>query len=102
MEFSSFARRVGANVRRARWAAGMTQEAVGAEALTLRILSELERGHGNPTLTTLFSLARVLRVPVKDLVDVGDGPRGATPLAERKAVPPKPGRKPRPRRLATR
>jgi transcriptional regulator with XRE-family HTH domain len=97
VEFGTFSRRVGANVRRARWAAGMTQEEVAAKALTLRILSELERGRGNPTLFTLFSLARVLRVPVRDLIDVGDAPRGVAPLAERKAVSPKRGRKPKPR-----
>jgi transcriptional regulator with XRE-family HTH domain len=76
----------------------MTQEEVAAKALTLRILSE--RGRGNPTLFTLFSLARVLRVPVRDLIDAGDGPRGVAPLAERKAVSPKRGRKPKPRHQA--
>jgi hypothetical protein len=44
-------------------------------------------------------LAQKLHVSVKDLVDVGDGPRAAVPLAERPAVPPKRGRKPKPRRL---
>jgi transcriptional regulator with XRE-family HTH domain len=77
----------------------MTQEEVAAAVLTFRLLAELERGRGNPTRHTLFMLAQKLHVSVKDLVDVGDGPRAAVPLAERPAVPPKRGRKPKPRRL---
>jgi len=99
VDFGTFRRRVGANVRRARWAAGMTLQEVAAKTLTLRILSELERGRGNPTLETLFTLARVLRVSVRDLVDAGDGP-GGTPLAQRPAVAPKRGRKAKPRRAS--
>jgi transcriptional regulator with XRE-family HTH domain len=100
VDFPTFVKRVGARVRRARWAEGLTQEQVAAEVLTFRLLAELERGHGNPTLQTLFKLAQRLRLSVSDLVDAGDGPRGAVPLAERVAVAPKPGRKAKPRRLA--
>nr|BFD87106.1 XRE family transcriptional regulator [Streptomyces sp. Xyl84] len=32
-------------------------------------LSELESGSGNPTIETVFSLSRVLEVPISDLVD---------------------------------
>jgi transcriptional regulator with XRE-family HTH domain len=102
MDFGTFVRRVGARVRRARWAEGLTQEQVAAAVLTFRLLAELERGRGNPTLRTLFKLAQRLRLPVKDLVDVGDAPRGAVPFAERTAVAPKPGRKAKPRRLPKR
>jgi transcriptional regulator with XRE-family HTH domain len=98
VEFSAFVRRVGANVRRARWAAGMTQEQVAAAVLTFRLLAELERGRGNPTLRTLFLLAQKLRVSVKDLVDLDAAGRLA--LTARKLVPPKRGRKPKPRRMA--
>jgi len=102
MDFGIFVKRVGARVRRARWAEGLTQEQVAADVLTFRLLAELERGRGNPTLHTLFKLAQKLRVSTKDLVDAGDGPRGAIPLAERTAVRPKRGRKVKPRRLAKR
>jgi transcriptional regulator with XRE-family HTH domain len=102
MDFGAFVKRVGARVRRARWAEGLTQEEVAAAVLTFRLLAELERGRGNPTLRTLFMLAQKLRLSVSDLVDAGDGPRGATPLVERTAVPPKRGRKTKPRRLAKR
>jgi transcriptional regulator with XRE-family HTH domain len=98
VEFASFIRQVGANLRRARWAAEMTQEEVAAAALTFRLLAELERGRGNPTLRTLFLLAKALDVTVKDLVDVEKSSR--PPLNARKATPPKRGRKPKPRRPA--
>jgi transcriptional regulator with XRE-family HTH domain len=102
MDFGVFVKRVGARVRRARWAEGLTQEQVAAAVLTFRLLAELERGRGNPTLRTLFKLAQKLRVSVKDLVDAGDGPRGAVPLDERQPAAPRPGRKAKPRRLAKR
>lgn len=102
MDFGTFVKRVGARVRRARWAEGLTQEEVAASVLTFRLLAQLERGRGNPTLRTLFKLAQKLRVSVSDLLDAGDGPRGAVPLSERVVAPPKRGRKPKPRRLPRR
>ena len=97
-----FVKRVGARLRRARFAEGLTQEELAAAALTFRLLAELERGKGNPTLHTLFLLAHKLRVSVSDLVDAGEGPRSAVPLDERVQVPPKRGRKVKPRRLPKR
>jgi transcriptional regulator with XRE-family HTH domain len=47
MDFGTFVKRVGARVRRARWAEGLTQEEVAAAVLTFRLLAELERGRGN-------------------------------------------------------
>ncbi len=100
MAFTTFLRRVGNNLRRARWAAQKTQEEVAAAALTFRLLAELERGHGNPTLKTLFQLARALDVTVAELVDVQATRPGRIPLKDRKLEPPKRGRKPKPKRLA--
>ncbi len=100
MKFDAFVKQVGANLRRARWAANKTQEQVAAEVLTFRLLAELERGRGNPTLHTLFLLAQELDVAVKDLVDVEPAKPGRIPLKERKAVQPRRGRKPVPRRFA--
>ena len=95
MDFATFVRRVGANLRRARWAAGKTQEDVAAAALTFRLLGALERGQGNPTLRSLFLLAQALDVTVADLVDVEPQRRRPVPLKDTKVSPPKRGRKPR-------
>ena len=48
------------------------KEEAAAEVLTFRLLAQLERGDGNPTLQTLFLLAKKLGVSVRDLVEVGD------------------------------
>ena len=100
MDFDRFSNRVGAKVRQARWASNMTQQDLAAAALTFRLLSALERGTGNPTLRTLFTLARKLNVSVKELVDVEGDPPNREPLAKRKLVPPRPGPKPRKKRIS--
>lgn len=84
---------MGANVRHARWLAGLTQEQV--EGVTLRHYQEIERGRKNPTLETLFGLAEQFGVSVADLVNVPGARASKTLLVERKAVGPKAGRKPK-------
>ena len=97
--FREFARRVGANVRRARYAGALTQEDAAERTLTLRVFSQLELGHGNPTLRTLFALAKRLDVSVAELVAVvEDDKDGRVPLEARELYPPKRGRKARPTR----
>lgn len=44
-----------------------------AAGLSLPYVSNLERGHGNPTLEALQALAAALEVSVGDLLDTGDG-----------------------------
>lgn|GEM_PF-1874895 len=100
VDFDKFVQRVGTNLRRARWAAGLSQEQLAAEALTFRLLAELERGKGNPTLRTLFALTRKLDLTISQLVDVEPSPAGRTHLLERAPRPPKRGPKARPRRVA--
>jgi transcriptional regulator with XRE-family HTH domain len=97
VDFDRFTKRVGANVRRARWAAEMTQQDLASETLTLRLLSALERGRGNPTLHTLFVLARTMKVSVADIVAV-EGESAREPLLVRTVSAPKRGRKPKKRR----
>lgn len=60
---------VGRNVRRLRQSRGFTQEQL-AEAgdVTQQLISDLERGRGNPTVLTLDRLAGPLGVQVADLV----------------------------------
>jgi transcriptional regulator with XRE-family HTH domain len=95
--FREFARRVGANVRRARYAAALTQEDAADRTLTLRVFSQLEGGRGNPTLRALFALAKRLDVSVAELVAVvEDAESDRVPLDARELRPPKRGRKPKP------
>jgi DNA-binding XRE family transcriptional regulator len=92
MDFSVYARAVGANVRKARLLRGLTQEQVAARGFTYRFFQELERGVRNPSLRMLYDLATALDVTVADLVDVGEA-KLDPPL--RLADPPRipPGRK---------
>ena len=83
-------------MRKARWLAGMTlEEAATRSGITYRHYAELERGRVNPTMRTMFELARLLGRPVTELVEVG-AKRPRVSLADARATPPKRGRKPRP------
>lgn len=94
MDFASYLKRVGQNLRRARWRAGMTQQDVAAKGVTYRYLQELERGLRNPSLQMLHDLAEILDVRVADLVEIGEK-RAPVNLAEVTAGPPPRGRKPK-------
>lgn len=62
-------RLVGRNVRRAREAAGLTQEELAAKSgFTQQYLSGLETGKRNPTIVSLYELAQALGVSHVDLV----------------------------------
>ena len=98
MSAETFRRKVAARIQRARWRLGWTQaDAAHRVGLTFRYFAEVERGRRNPTLDTLFSIAKALKVRVADLVDVEPGPRVA--LDEIEVSPPRTGRKPKPTRL---
>jgi XRE family aerobic/anaerobic benzoate catabolism transcriptional regulator len=88
VNFEDFARRFGQNVRRARWSAGLTLEALAAKTISFRLLGEIERGRGNPTLGTIFTLARALGVAPHELL-APESKSKPTP------TPPKRGRKPK-------
>ena len=67
---------VGENVKRARLAAGLTQEEMSERCgFSQQYLSGLERGRRNPTVVTLYELAQALGVShvslVKPLQDRG-------------------------------
>lgn len=95
MDFATFSSRVGANLRKARWLKGWTQEDVAAQGLTYRYYQELERGQRNPSLRTLFELAEILGVAVADLVSVPGGRPCEVALTAKKAAAPPRGRKPK-------
>ena len=60
-------------LRRLRKEARLTQEQLGFEAdLRRTYVSILELGEQQPTLTTLFKLAKALKRPARDIVDLVD------------------------------
>ncbi|MBU4563649.1 MAG: helix-turn-helix domain-containing protein [Proteobacteria bacterium] len=67
------ANQLGRKLRVLRHSFGMTQEqlAEGAD-ISLKHLGEIERGRGNPTLTTLEALAKALHVMLSDLITLED------------------------------
>ena len=95
MDFAEFLSNLGNNLRRARWAAGMTQEQVAAKGISYRYYQELERGQRNPTLRTLNEIAEILNTSVVALVEMEscDQIRQRVPLADLDLQPPKRGRK---------
>ncbi len=70
--------RFGARVKQLRKARRLTQEQLAERAgLSYKFVGELERGRGNPTLTTLAAISEGLGVGLVDLlgVEVADRPR---------------------------
>jgi transcriptional regulator with XRE-family HTH domain len=64
---------VGRNFARLRRVVGLTQEEVEARSwFSQQYLSSLERGRRNPTVITLYELARALRVSHVELVEPDD------------------------------
>jgi transcriptional regulator with XRE-family HTH domain len=97
MDFAGLLHILGQNIRRARWAKGLTQQEVAAHGLSFRYFQELERGQRNPTLRTLAELAEILGTTVAALVETepGEQVRKRRTLAELPATAPKRGRKSR-------
>ncbi len=61
---------VGENVRRARLAAGLTQEELSERSgFSQQYVSGLERGKRNPTIVSLYELAQALGVSHVALVE---------------------------------
>jgi|1186.fasta_scaffold12531_3 transcriptional regulator with XRE-family HTH domain len=61
---------LGHKARALREALGVSQEELAARAgLHRTYISQFERGHRNPTFTTLLKLAATLRVPLKHLLE---------------------------------
>lgn len=62
-------RLVGRNVRKFRLLKGLTQEEMSAlSGFGQNYLSDLERGHRNPTVVTLWELSQALGVAPADLI----------------------------------
>jgi len=66
-------RLVGSNVKRYRYAAGMSQEDLAVKSgFTQQYLSGLERGARNPTIVSIYELAQALGVTHLDLLTPED------------------------------
>ena len=79
---------LGNNVRALRNALQLTQENLSETAnISLKHLGEIERGRGNPTLTTLVALAGALNVPLPELVAAkGEGQEIDSVTAELRVI----------------
>lgn len=102
MDFAAYLRRVGRNLRRARWRAGLTQQQLASHGVTYRYVQELERGARNPSLQMLYDLAQILGVRVADLVEVGERREPIDLSAVPESSAPKAGRKPAKRSVGQR
>lgn len=72
----------GANVRRYRVAAGLSQEAVAERmGVDRAYVSSVERGAQNVTLLSLWEVAQALRVRPADLLDETPEPSAETPVS---------------------
>src|SRR3954465_8316171 len=66
---------IAGNLRRLRTGRGLSAAALARESGVARAtLAELEAGRGNPTVETLYGLARVLGVTFADLLVPADAP----------------------------
>ncbi|MGV9351929.1 helix-turn-helix domain-containing protein [Streptomyces misionensis] len=66
----SVRRMLAVNLRRARARRGLSLSELSRRSkIGKATLSQLESGTGNPTIETVFSLSRVLQVPISDLLD---------------------------------
>ncbi len=67
-------RRLGSRLKQLRQERRLTQEALAeAAGLSYKFIGEIERGSGNPTVTTLSALAGALEIEVSDLFASAQG-----------------------------
>lgn len=67
---ASALKKIGARIRELRVECGLSQEALAFEAdLAVNSIATLERGESNPSVAVLLSIARVLKVKLRDVVD---------------------------------
>jgi transcriptional regulator with XRE-family HTH domain len=72
MEYQSCLLTISYNVRLYRQRNGISQEAMAKEAgLSPRLFQSLEYGTGNPTVSSLYGVARVMGINLSDLMHLG-------------------------------
>ena len=94
MDLDTLLRRLGRNVRRARWRKGWTQQELAGDSFSLRYVAEVERGKRNISVQLLNDLADVLDVRIADLLDVGERRAPVDLSLVKDSQAPKRGRKP--------
>jgi transcriptional regulator with XRE-family HTH domain len=63
-------KKIGARIRELRVERELSQEALAFEAgLAVNSIATIERGEATPSIAVLLSIARVLKVKLRDLVD---------------------------------
>ncbi|MGC5567709.1 cupin domain-containing protein [Streptomyces sp. FR-108] len=69
---------VGARIRRARTARGMSLRALAREiGVSASLVSQIETGKSQPSVSTLYAITTALAIPVESLFDAEDGPAPA-------------------------
>lgn len=82
----------GASVRAIRRRLGLSVQALAERAgVSLGLVSQLERGMGNPSLLSLHRVAGALGVPVTALLEEPSPELGVVPADRRHSLPPTPG-----------
>ena len=81
-ELESLGAQIGRVIRARRRAAGQTlEELTTRSGLSKTILSRIENGRGNPSVETLFRIARALELPLSALLEDGSPPAARRILA---------------------
>lgn len=63
-------RKIGERIRKLRTERGLSQEALAFESdVAVNSIATIERGEANPSVVILLSIARVLKVKLRDLMD---------------------------------
>lgn len=78
---------VGEQVHALRKRARMTLQELGSRSgISVGLISQLERGNGNPSFNTLVQIAHALDVPVARLLQAADGPSPVVRRHERRQL----------------
>ena len=95
MKLEEFCKYLVINIKKARWASGLTQEQVAEKGLSYKHYQEIESGKRLPTIKTLLQLAGIFKTTVSELTTVPPYKREPNKpfLGELDVIPPKPGRK---------
>ncbi|MFJ8934331.1 helix-turn-helix domain-containing protein [Streptomyces sp. NPDC102365] len=82
---------VGARIRRARTARGMSLRALAREiGVSASLVSQIETGKTQPSVSTLYAITTALAIPVESLFDAEDEP-APTPTPAPVGAPPREG-----------
>ncbi|MBK3643450.1 MULTISPECIES: helix-turn-helix domain-containing protein [Streptomyces] len=79
---------VGARIRQARLAKGVSLRALAREVgVSASLVSQIETGKSQPSVSTLYAITTALSISVESLFDAYEGQAAAAPAAAASAVP---------------